>query len=119
MTFFDDFADEWPDLLSETGMSVTHRPGGVAADDVTVTVAFTTRSTKADHMKDSSTGEARVSKGTIQASTSLGVVSSDQFLIGSDVWVVEEVSADQGGQQFVMVQRVNEDRANIRIRGMR
>lgn len=119
MAFFDDFEDEWPDLLAETGISATHRPGGNSANDVTVTVAFTTRSTKADHMKDDSTGEARVSKATIQASTSLGVAAADQFVIDSEVWSVLEISPDQGGQQFVMVQRVSEDRRTTRLRGLR
>lgn len=119
MGLLDDFEDEWPDLLTEHGRSVTHRPAGDSASDVAVTVAFINRDSRSDHRKDSSTGEARISECTIQASESLSVASGDQFVIDSEVWSVKQVSPAQGGRQLATVQRVDEDRRNTRMRGMR
>ena len=119
MTFDSDFATEWADLLEATGRSITHRPGGVAANDVTITAAFATPPARTANYKDDTTGEARVSKATVYASTGLSIDQDSQFVIDSEVWSVTAPGPIQGGHQAFPVQRVDEDRRNTRSRGMR
>ena len=99
--------------------SITHRPGGVAASDTSVAVVFDQGTGDGDNRKDSTTGEARISTATIYAATSLAVAAGDQFVRDSEVWAVTTVAPDESGMQRCTVQRVNEDRRNTRLRGMR
>lgn len=104
---------------SDFAESITHRPGGVPASDTTATVVFDQGTGNGDNRKDSSAGEARVSTATVYAAASLAVAAGDQFVRDSEVWAVTTVAPDESGMQRCMVQRVDEDRRNTRMRGMR
>lgn len=104
---------------SDFAESITHRPGGVSANDTAVTVVFIPDQGSTANRKDDTTGEARVSTATIHAATSLGIAAADQFVRNSEVWSVLTVGPDSGGMQKVAVQRVTEDRRATRLRGMR
>jgi hypothetical protein len=104
---------------SDFAESITHRPGGVSANDTAVTVVFIPDEGTTANRKDSSTGEARVSTATIHAATTLAVAAADQFVRNSEVWSVLAIGPDESGMQMIKIQRVDEDRRNTRSRGMR
>lgn len=107
-SFDDDFeADAWPDLLAEFGVSITHRPLGDPANDVSTT-AIVSESEPQD-VRDGGRHARR--SATIQLDNSVdGVTTRSQFVVGSEVWdATTPPQRERGGRVVVSIVRTEEE----------
>lgn len=98
-------SDAAPDLFTEFGAAVTHRPLNDSANDASVTAIFQEMTPQ----ESAERGKSVVRRGKVTVYSTVSLSVKDRWQISSEWWEAVSVRVLQGGISEVSVQRQEDE----------